>query len=190
MFGLFKQKISPAELGQGFIELGRQVTQDDCLKMLLAVFEPDFDYSQDDINEVLSEHLSKQEFVDVLATYHQCLAHTVCHVKNVSHRYEVVRAATDHFNHERTVSDFDTVFHDLEACYNDLSQFESLNGLSGPLGRYAAANAVTMQLEFFPSMSPVVAALNGIPSRMEGLFASSIGTSLRAFAQISSKFKI
>ena len=96
----------------------------------------------------------------------------------------------DSFNHERTVSDFDRVHHDLEACYDDLSQFESLNGLSGPLGRYAAANAVTVQLEFFPSMSPVVAALNEIPSRMESLFARSIGTSLRAYDQISSKFKI
>ena len=66
MFGLFKQKISPVELGQGFIELGRQVTQDDCLKMLLAVFEPDFDYSQSDISETLNEHLSKQEFLSLI----------------------------------------------------------------------------------------------------------------------------
>ena len=47
-----------------------------------------------------------------------------------------------------------------------------------------------IQVEFFPNANSVIANLNDIPSKMEGAFASSIGTSLRAYDQISLKFKL
>lgn len=197
MFGLFKKTLSPTELGETLFQHSSEFIQKDCLRGVVSVIDPDFDYSTGaDVGTFLDEHITRNNFRGALIAFHHAAFHAACHQAQIGSRRATVKAAVSCMNHDGTFYKFDTLYDSLEPHYEGTAfwgapaSFGFDERMSPPPHRYPADNAKALLLGYVPYGGFKSKRAEERYGRFYGTCATAMSTAVRALDHIGREWKI